>query len=540
MLVFEFSGKSLLAKLDFSMDDSGLADFKDFIQQCEKQTSRLVVDVRDEDFVREQVPHVKGRDRTRLLERMEKRAFRDAKYRFTYMLGRQKEGRRDDLVLFSSLLETENFNRCMEAFRETGTPLLGIWSVAFLSSELLKRLKIKDDDVLLFSRQMRSAVRETLFKRGQLYVSRQAKLDRLVRTERSAETSATIVATNVEVMHRFLINQRVVNAGDMLHVYSIVYDEYIEKLEQHCESTNNLSFHFLGLKEVFDRFGFAYQKGLQSDVLFCFIASRMTADTQQYLPAQAKRPYYMYVADQAIRAATLAGSIVSIITATFLLLNSSEFSREKNIEQVKFQKIQTEYNKAFSAIEHQIADAQKIKESVELIENMTLEADLAPHNLFPQIGGVFASEEFSMFNVTSLIWEKHTPNEMNAIATGYSDLRSATVPESEQFEEYIEESYHFQPSLRLRGLMNRRGLSYSQTVMFTDALINSFRAIPLVTDVHILVNPVDVRLGSKFTDISGQAKNDKERKDFAEYDLRLILKSASPVFDEDGESYATN
>lgn len=529
LLVLEFSGKNLLARLDFAVTDEGMAEFESFIHQSEKQSSRMVVDVRDEDFVREQVPHVKGKDRGTLLARLEKRAFRDAKYCYTHVLGRETEGRRDDIVLFASLLETENFKKCMAILLSAGTPLVGIWSVAFLSATILKKLKVKEDNVLLFSRQMRSAVRETLFKRGELYVSRQAKLDRLVRTEGSAETAATIVATNVEVMHRFLINQRVVHAGDMLHVYSIVKDEYIERLKLHCESTNNLEFHFIGLQDLFDRFGLTYADGLESDVLFSYLCSQQGADTQQYLPAKEKRPYYLYVMDQAIRAASVAGSLVSVIAATFLLLNSSEFTRQQAVEQQKVAKFQSVYDSEFGEIEHRIADAQKVKESVELIERMQLETDLAPHKMFSAIGRIYSSSEFSVFNVTSLVWEKHTPNEMSAISSGYSDLLSATIPESERFEEYVEEEFTFQPSLRIKGSMSRRGMSYSEIVHVSSALINSFKAIPNVKNVHILMNPVDVRLGSKFTDTSGQSKDEDKRSEQSDYDIRLILSPSEGV-----------
>lgn len=158
MEVFEFKSNTLSARLDFKYDEEGIKQFKVLLSDGIPVTSRLLVDLRDEDFIREQVPHVSGKDRQIMLERLKARTFRDAKYRYTRILGRRDDGRRDDMVLLSSLLETEQFTGWMQLFSEHNTPLVGIWSTAYLSEQIIKKLKIKDDNVLFFSRDRKSVV----------------------------------------------------------------------------------------------------------------------------------------------------------------------------------------------------------------------------------------------------------------------------------------------------------------------------------------------------------------------------------------------
>lgn len=539
MEVFEFTSNTLTARLDFKYEPNDIAQFERLLTESMPGPCRLLVDLRDEDFIREQVPHVRGKDREALLDRLKDRTFRDAKYRYTHELGRQSDGRKDDLVLLSSLLETEQFSGWMALFEKHATPLLGIWSTAYLTEVILKKLKIKEENVLFFSRQSKSSVRETLFKKGKIYVSRQAKLERRVRKDRSAETAATIVATNVEVMQRFLINQRILGPGEELNVFTIMQDEYIEKAGIYCESSNQLKFHFVGIRELGEKFGLRTDGPFEADMFFSFLCSKQPSHSQIYLRKNQKRPYYHYLITQSIKAATFAGSLVSIITATFLLLSSSESSSIKKVEAAKLQKFASVYDEKFSNVEHRIADAQRVKESVELLNNIERETDLTPQNLFPSIGGIFSEDRFSMFSIQSLQWQKHTPLEIEAIVSGYSDLKSATIPESEQFEEYEEVNYQFQPTLRILGRMDKRGKKYSEIVRSSEALIAQLAIIPSVQDVHVLTHPVDVRLGSKFTDEGGVKDSDKRDTDTdAPFDLRLVFKPAAPAYpqgEDDGE-----
>lgn len=537
MEVFEFKSNTLSARLDFKYDEEGIEQFKVLLSDGMPVASHLLVDLRDEDFIREQVPHVSGKDRQIMLERLKARTFRDAKYRYTRILGRRDDGRRDDMVLLSSLLETEQFTGWMQLFSEYNTPLVGIWSTAYLSEQIIKKLKIKDDNVLFFSRQSKSAVRETLFKKGKIFVSRQAKLERRVRKDRSAETAATIVATNVEVMQRFLVNQRILGPGEELNVYSILQDPYIEKAEMYCEGSDQLKFHFVGIRALAEKFGLSVQGDFEADTLFSFLCSKQPPHTQIYLCKDQKLPYYRFLIQQIIKVATFTGSIASVITATFLLLNSAEFNNIKRTEQAKLQRFSELYNQQYSQLEHRIADAQRIKGSVDLIYNIEREADLNPQALFPAIGGIFSDPNFSLFNIQNLQWEKHTPNEINAIVSGYSDLKTATIPDGEYFEEYEEVDYQFQPTLRISGTMVKKGKKYSDIVRSTEALISRLSSIHNVAAVHVLAHPVDVRLGSKFSDEGGAKEEEARESDLsASFDFRLLLKPAEPINPE-GELY---
>ena len=63
----------------------------------------LLTDLVEEDFRHETVPHLRGRDRAGLIQRKFEQFYRNTPFRQASLLQRQKEGRRDDEMLFSAL-----------------------------------------------------------------------------------------------------------------------------------------------------------------------------------------------------------------------------------------------------------------------------------------------------------------------------------------------------------------------------------------------------------------------------------------------------
>lgn len=85
--------------------------------------------------------------------------------------------------------------------------------------------------------------------------------------------------------------------------------------------------------------------------------------------------------------------------------------------------------------------------------------------------------------------------------------------------------------------MVKKGEKYSDIVRATEALISRLSSIHNVSAVHVLAHPVDVRLGSKFSDEGGAKEEGARESDLsASFDFRLLLKPAEPINPE-GELY---
>lgn len=530
MEVFEFDNNVLIGSLDFYDTDIGAEQLRNYIQQSAPAPSYMLVDLQDEDFRNELVPHVTGRDRQQIIERLENKIFRDHVYHHTKALGRTKDGRKDDQFMFSSLLNVEALDKWMAIFEDMDVPICGIWSVSFLGERILKKISAKDENILLFSRQMRSAIRETVYRNGKITISRQAKLERRIRKDKSAETLATILASNVDIMHRFLINQRVLNYMDVLNVYAIVKDELIEKTKEYCENSNTLKFNFIGVRELFSLFNIKNSENREADVLFAYLCTLEQSRQQQYLPAKHRAPYNRYNLNLAVRNLTQVLSLSFMIFASFLLLNTKEYSKTEQALLSKQSRLIEEHERLYGDKQEQIASAQLIKETVNLMQAIEAENALTPQALFARLSRVFDQTMHQRFTLGNMQWQKYRPDQLQAIVSEYSDLSQIVSEEDAYQDEGLNTEYGFQPALTLAGHLDRTNLSYHQAVALMDSFTASLAEIGNVIEVHVLLNPIDVRIASKFADRSGlEQERDGGELSNTEYELRLIFGPSQTV-----------
>ena len=124
----------------------------------EKSEIYQLVDVIEEDFRVETIPHVYGKDKQAVINRLLDKYYRSSN-QFTYSetLSREKAGRKDDNVLLGAITNAKLITPWLEIIERCGTPLSGIWTLPLISKDLLKVMKVKADSVLLVSQQVSSS-----------------------------------------------------------------------------------------------------------------------------------------------------------------------------------------------------------------------------------------------------------------------------------------------------------------------------------------------------------------------------------------------
>ncbi|WP_156013234.1 hypothetical protein [Thioalkalivibrio sp. HK1] len=181
---------------------------------------RLLVDLVEEDFRLENVPHVIGRSRRSVQDLRGRRLFPGASHIHVLRrgradppdgeAGRNRSGRRDDIVLFSAIVRPEYLDPWLDLLRECDIPLVGVTSLPLASETLLRlpgfidllrsgeresssssspsdgekpssSVPSKSSDalaqrMLLVSESGRFALRQSFFKKGRLVMSRLAVL----------------------------------------------------------------------------------------------------------------------------------------------------------------------------------------------------------------------------------------------------------------------------------------------------------------------------------------------------------------------------
>jgi hypothetical protein len=170
-------GKRIVARREFAVTGAGVAEFEHLAKRLATYPTHFFVDLADEDFRLDTIPHVGAGDRGAIFGRKLAQIFRHTPYRHAQMQGRETEGRRDDRVLYTALTNPEVLRPWLEVLERHQVPLEGIYSAAVFSAVLLEELDLEFPHTLLVTFTPGEAMRQTYFKNGEIKFSRLTPLD---------------------------------------------------------------------------------------------------------------------------------------------------------------------------------------------------------------------------------------------------------------------------------------------------------------------------------------------------------------------------
>ena len=120
---------------EFSADEDGRENFLRCLVETNPDPIYILVDIVEEEYRQDIIPHVFGSDRKSVLERKFARLFRGAKYSHALNQGRETEGRKDDKVLLTAITRPDVVVRWVEVITGQKVPIAGIYSLPLLRSK---------------------------------------------------------------------------------------------------------------------------------------------------------------------------------------------------------------------------------------------------------------------------------------------------------------------------------------------------------------------------------------------------------------------
>jgi hypothetical protein len=221
--VYLFKDACLHGPEEFRLDQNGLKSFSSLLSGSDEMLTYLIVDVVEEEFRNETVPHLFGGERKALIDRRLDQYYRATPYKGSLIQGREEAGRRDDRILFTALTNPDVVNPWVECLLENKVPIVGIYTPSVLGCDLLQQLEVNFENVLLMTRQKNSGVRQSYFQGKQLMLSRLVPI-----AELNEELSAELVFSEIEKARRYLARLQLLPFDKALDVCVISDSETIE------------------------------------------------------------------------------------------------------------------------------------------------------------------------------------------------------------------------------------------------------------------------------------------------------------------------
>tara|TARA_R110002167_G_scaffold30424_6_gene100594 strand:+ start:26709 stop:28286 length:1578 start_codon:yes stop_codon:yes gene_type:complete len=153
--------------------DSDFDRFHVFLENDGKTPFAIVTDVIEEDFRTESVAHVTGADRKALIARKLAHLFRTTRYRTARVIGREKEGRRDDRILFTALTKPDIFEPWLTRLLAQKIPVISVTSAAYVIEHFAQTLSLTSaPHLLIVNQEANSGLRQTYLQKGRVIFGR--------------------------------------------------------------------------------------------------------------------------------------------------------------------------------------------------------------------------------------------------------------------------------------------------------------------------------------------------------------------------------
>jgi len=510
--VLQWKGKQLIGTSSFEPTAPGLEKFRVYLSQTENVSSKFLVDVIEEDFRNEKVPHVGGKDRKAVINRLIDRYYRSSnQYCYHEVIGREKDGRKDDIVLLGAMTNPQLIQPWLKILEECEVPLSGIWTLPLVSRKVLKTIKASSGVVLLVSQQVNSNVRQTLFRDGKLISSRQSIINQDIN---DISAIGELAAPEVSRTISFLRAQGLIAANEKINLHILGSDEQLMSLQRSfkADDQQTVTIHRiadvhkkLGLKDVNDKF---------SDGIFAWLCSEQNLVPGHYGDKHVFNRYYNKLAASALYAASLFVVVAGILLTQSNLSDALEYTKSVTLLKKEERNYRELYSKKFEGFEAVFQNAGVMNSAVDLAGQIRRNSATSPLDFMISLSDILSRGVTSDIHIDKIEWQAININEKNkksqkANFTGKSMVKHDAV---------------------ITGRIDIPENKYRESVDRIQTIINSLNADPRVELVEPLKMPVDFRSESKFATESGvEIKRHGGVETTGVFSLKITMKAPDHV-----------
>ncbi len=510
--VLHWKGKQLVGASSFEPTDAGLEKFRSYLLQTEKLPGKFLVDVIEEDFRNEKIPHVGSRDRNAVISRLVDRFYRSSKnYSYSEVIGREKTGRKDDIVLLGAMTNPQLIRPWLTILEECEVPLSGIWTMPLISRNLLKVIKAASGVVLLVSQQVNSNVRQTLFRDGKLVSSRQSIINQDID---DISNIGELAAPEVKRTIEFLRAQGSIGADEVINLHILGSDQQLLSLQQSFKTTNRQAVNIHPIAEVQKKLGLKDVGEKFSDSIFAWFCVQQSLSASHYGESSTFSRYYNNLGAMALYAASLLIIIIGILLAESNISRAIEY--EKSIGLLKDQEHSYKelYSKKFEDFEEVFQNAGVMNSAVELADRIKQNSATSPLDFLISLSDVLNQHKASNLRIDKIEWQAININEKNhkvkkANFTGRLPVKHDAI---------------------VTGRIAIPENNYRASVDHIQRIIESLKASSRIESVEALIMPVDLRSESKFSTESGvNIKRRVKEETSGVFSLKITMKAPDHV-----------
>lgn len=381
---YSLSRGKLVAEGAFERNDAGLAAFSAYLAGT-RNLYYLVIDVVEEDFHQDVIPHMGRRDRRQVLSRKLAQRYRDTSLTLSLSLGYDKGERRNERVLYASFSNTQQFQPWLAALAKSEVRLVGVYSTALLAPALIKRAGLKAPRCLLVSVQQ-TGLRQTYVEDGKIRFSRVGRLNR----EDTESVAATCAAESARLQQYLVTTRQLPTANTPIDVMVLAPERFSAALGAACRSTETLHFNLVSA-ETQCRTGSlsSFPAETPCDALFLHTAA-ISAPAEQFAQDQHRHYYRLWQFGKGLYAAGAAALAAGLLYAGADLIGAYSLNQQIQIDKTRFDSLSAEYARVNATFPQTPTSTENLKETIKQYRILQAQT-ISPAHLLLETSKVLAA-----------------------------------------------------------------------------------------------------------------------------------------------------
>ncbi len=510
--VLYWKGKELVGSSSFEPTREGLDNFRNYLLQTENISGMFLVDVIEEDFRNEKIPHVSNKDRQAVISRLTDRYYRTSQdYCYNEIIGREKTGRKDDIVLLGAMTNPQLIQPWLSIIEECEVPLSGIWTLPIVSKKLLKTLNATSGCVLLVSQQVNSNVRQTLFRDGKLVSSRQSIVNQDIN---DISNIGELAEPEVNRTIEFLRAQNLVSSDEVINLHILGSAEQLDSLQLSFKPNDFQTITIHHITDIQEKLGLKGVGGKFSDIIFAWLCSHQGIAFSHYGSRQTFNRYQNKIISMALYAASITVVVIAILFTELNVSEALEYKKSVTLLKQEENNYKNLYSKKFKDFEDVFQNAGIMNAAVQLAGQIKVNSATSPLDFLIKLSDMLSLEKGDELHIDNIQWQAININEQFDTTTNANFTANLPVKHSAIVTGRIDVPEH----------------NYRESINHIERIINYLKANASIDDVIALKMPVDLRSESKFSTESGVEISQRATKESSGvFTLKVIMKAPNRV-----------
>jgi len=392
----------LTAPYYFTNSTEGLQRFAEFLE-THKNPAYILVDLIEEDFRQETVPHLTGSSHQALVQRKFDQYYRSTPFRLSRLQQRQTEGRRDDELLFCALTNPSRITAWLDLLLQHKTPIAGIYSIPHASTPLVK--DIDSDHLLLLSWEKDAGLRQSYFLNKRLRFSRLTPIN-------PKGSFADAIATESARTLQYLQSLSLTPQGQMLNVHIICHAHDRPQLDKQLANNQDMQYAYLDLQQLAKRVK-SHHVHTDSDASPLFLHLLATQTPRANYAAPAHTHYYqLWQTQRGLFGLAAAVALTCLVWGSLSFIEGSGFTEE--IDDLKIQSSRMMHEtqqiiRNFPSASGNTVSASDMKTAVTLFRNLQ-QYSVPPEQILKGLGTTL--NNFPRIRTNKLSWQMSAAGNM--------------------------------------------------------------------------------------------------------------------------------